>query len=215
MDRREAIKRVGFLMGGAVSLSTISGVLGGCQAGSATDPFVPQTLTSAQNDLVATLTEIIIPETDTPGAKAARVNEFIDVMLTDWYPAEEREQFMRGLATVDQRAQDLAGKPFMEATPEEQVAVMQVLEHEARPPAEPEAAAEDEETERDPEDVEETGAETTEAVPVDPPFFNTIKSMTLLGYYTSEIGASQELGYMPMGNYDGSVPYDEIGRAWS
>ena len=199
-------------MGGAVSLSTISGVLGGCQAGPATEAFVPQTLTPAQNDLVATLTEIIIPETDTPGAKAARVNEFIDVMLTEWYPAEERDQFLRGLATVDQRAQAVAGKPFMEASPEEQVAVMRALEQAARTPAEPE---EDEEAEREPMDVEETGPETADTAPPDPPFFNTIKSMTLFGYYTSEIGASQELGMMPLGSYDGSVPYSEIGRAWS
>jgi hypothetical protein len=200
-------------MGGANSLSAAKGVLRGCQAGPATEPFTQHVLTPVQNELVATLTEIIIPETDTPGARAARVNEFIDVMLAEWYPQEERDQFLRGLATVEQSAQDIAGVPFLEATFEEQVAVVDALEREAIQAAESSPDAEN--IVREPEDAEAVGQEDADELPLDPPFFNTLKSMTLLGYYTSEIGASQELGLMPMGRYDGSVPYAEIGRAWS
>ena len=101
MDRREALKRVGMLMGGALSASTIAGVMSGCQPGPATEPFVPETLTGGQNDLVTSITELIIPETDTPGARAARVHEFIDRMLSDWYEDDERDHFQAELATVD------------------------------------------------------------------------------------------------------------------
>ncbi|WP_243663404.1 gluconate 2-dehydrogenase subunit 3 family protein [Rhodothermus marinus] len=67
MDRREALKRLALLTGGALSMSTIAGVLGGCRAGSAPG-YRPQTLSSDQHELVATIAELIIPETDTPGA---------------------------------------------------------------------------------------------------------------------------------------------------
>ena len=66
------------------------------------------------------MTELIMPATDTPGAKAARVNEFIDVILTDWATAEEREEFLTGLAGVDTQSNKLYGKKFVEASPEQQ-----------------------------------------------------------------------------------------------
>jgi hypothetical protein len=48
------------------------------------------------------------------------------------------------------------------------------------------------------------------------PFFHTMKELTLLGYYTSQIGATQELKYAPVpGRFDGCVPFATVGRAWS
>ncbi|MFQ5572054.1 MAG: gluconate 2-dehydrogenase subunit 3 family protein [Rhodothermales bacterium] len=195
MDRREALRRISLLMGGTLSVSTVAGILGGCKAGPAGIPFTPQTFTPDQNELVITLTELIIPETDTPGAKAARVNEFIDLMITEWYSAEERDRFLAGVAEVDRRAQEAYGNAFIDATPEEQTALLAAMEEEAIDWAEAVAAG-------------TTGAQ-------DPPFFNMIKELTLSGYYTSEIGASVELRDMPFGTYDGAVPFEEIGRAWS
>jgi len=177
-------------------MPAVAGVLGGCRVeSSATGTFAPKTLTPAQNDLVATLGELIIPETDTPGARAARVNEFIDRMLTDWYAADDREQFLAGLATVDPKAQEVAGKPFMDLSADEQNQVLSAMEEEAA--------------------AWRTALQEGNGDPANPPFFNLIKQMTLFGYYTSEVGAAQELRVMPMGRYDGAVPYAEIGRAWS
>jgi len=56
------------------------------------------------------LTDLIIPETDTPGAKAALVNEFIDVILTEWAIDAERQNFLQGLAGIDNRARNCLGK---------------------------------------------------------------------------------------------------------
>ena len=103
MDRREALKRVGFLMGGTVSLSVASGVLSGCQAPAA-GGYTYQTLSAAQGELVATISELIIPETDTPGARAARVHEFADLMLTDWFDASDRDHFLAGAGHVEDLA---------------------------------------------------------------------------------------------------------------
>ncbi len=189
MDRREALKRVGVLMGGAVSASVVSGVLAGCRAGG-TASYTPQTLTTSQDELVATVAELIIPTTDTPGARTAGVHTFIDQMLTRIYTNEERDRFLAGLADLDARAQAGGSPTFLESTPEAQTAILQDLEAEARA-------------------ARASGAEEMS-------FFSVMKELTLVGYYTSEIGATQELKYVhTAGSYDGDVPLDEVGRAYS
>ena len=185
MDRRTALHRIGVLMGGAVSASTVAGVLGGCRAGTGANG--PRTLTDGRDELVATLAELIIPRTDTPGARDAGVHEFADNMLTDWYEAEETNRFLEGLREVERLA---GARAFVELDPEEQVEILTRMEEQA-------------------EAWRATGS------PGDPPFFVTIKSLTLFGYYTSEVGATLELRVNPMGVYEADVPYEQIGRAWA
>ena len=185
-------------MGGAVSLSTASGILGGCKVGPRSEPFVPKTLTSDQNELVTVVSELIIPETDTGGAQAARVNEFIDKMLTDWYREEDKQRFLTGLTELDVRAAKVDGKPFVQLSGEQQVQMLEELEAERVQWREMVMAKEG-----------EAGLGT-------PPFFEMMRELTIAGYYTSEIGASEELRHeMIFSSYEGDVPYDEIGRAWS
>ena len=97
---------------------------------------VLKTLNPHQNDTVTTIAEIIIPQTDTPGAKAARVNEFIDLILTEWYDDEEKSTFMTGLADVDSRTRDLYGKDFVECGEKQQVEILQALDDEVAAPVE-------------------------------------------------------------------------------
>ena len=76
MNRREALRHVGMLMGGTLSAGTIAGVLGGCSAEAPSGSFTARTLTRGRDETVAVMAELIIPETDTPGARAAKVHEF-------------------------------------------------------------------------------------------------------------------------------------------
>ena len=126
-------------------------------------------LTAPQNDLVVALTELIIPETATPGAKATLVNRFIDSVL-EGAPAKDRDNFVRGLAWMDSRSKALFGKDFLTSTPSEQTALLTRLSQGA-----------DRAT---PEAEDRPGVE----------FFRAIKSMTISGYYTTEVGLKQELG---------------------
>ena len=71
-----------------------------------------RTLNPQQNAMVTTISEIIIPQTNTPGAKAARVNEFIDLILTEWYDDEEKSIFLTGLTEVDTRTRGLVRQRF-------------------------------------------------------------------------------------------------------
>jgi hypothetical protein len=129
--------------------------------------WAPRTLTAHQNDLVVAVTELIIPETDTPGAKGANVNRFIDQVLTDAQPPV-RESFVRGLTWIDTRSRALfKAKDFLGASPEQQTTLLTRLSAEGNP------------------NQEET---------IGRDFFQAIKSMTINGYYTSEIGLRKELG---------------------
>lgn len=247
MNRRDALKRVAVLMGGTLSAGTVAGILGGCRVGPRETPYAFQALQPGQDELVATVAELIIPETDTPGARAAAVHEYIDMMLAEWYEPAERDHFLAGLADLDARAQAAYGVPFVEATPEQQTELLTLLEDEAIAYAEgrearvnldefgrevepgaPETVPTDEaasgeqtgEIQREPanqalqrEEVDEDLEALADAP--DTPFFDMIKQLTLAGYYTSEIGVTQELRDMPFGSYDGDVPFADVGRAWA
>lgn len=185
MNRRDALRDIGLLLGVAVTPRVARAVQAGFTAPAAGQAL--RALTATQAELVATLAEYIIPTTDTPGARAARVDAFIDALLADIFTAEERQRFLAGLADVDERARVAAGTTFLGCTARQQVAVLEALERPAQPVGEGQAA-----------------------------FFPWLKELTLVGYYTSEIGASQELLYVHVaGRYDGDVPYERVGRAYS
>lgn len=191
MNRREALKRLAFLTGGALSLSTASAVMGGCKIITG-DSFSPQTLTPGQNEMVTVISELIIPETDTPGAAEAGVNQFVDKMLTDWNTKEERDHFLKGLEGVNKVSDNDYGKKFLELHSQQQVELLKKLEEMAR--------------------ADKNGANNTEMNP----FFTQMKEYTLVGYYTSEIGASVELKYNHVaGYYEGCIPYSDVGRCWT
>jgi hypothetical protein len=134
---------------------------------------VLKTLNPQQNATVTTIAELIIPQTDTPGAKAARVNEFIDLILTEWYDEEEKSTFMSGLADIDSRTRDLYGKDFVNCVEKQQVEILQALDDEV--------AAREENTRR------------RRTHPPQKNFFFMMKQLTLVGYYTSQVGFEQEL----------------------
>jgi hypothetical protein len=128
--------------------------------------WAPRVLTARQNAAVVMLTELIIPETDTPGAKAAGVNRFIDGVLHE-AQAADRERFIRGLAWIDERSTALFGRAFADIDVAQQTTLLTPL-------------ADDTNT----DEGDRPGVE----------FFRAIKSMTITGYYTTEIGLRRELG---------------------
>jgi glucoside 3-dehydrogenase (cytochrome c) hitch-hiker subunit len=132
-----------------------------------------RTLNPHQNATITVMSELIIPQTDTPGAKAARVNEFIDVILTDWYEDGERANFLTGLADIDTRSQTLFTKDFVSASPEQQTQLLTELD-------------------KDVTRVQSTGRR-HQRNPGKEEFFVSMKQLTLVGYYTSQIGFEQEL----------------------
>ena len=230
IDRREALRRTALLLGGAISAPTLAAMLAGCEtppSGAGESGWTPRALSDVQGAQIATIAEHIIPATDTPGARAAGVHRFIDTMLAEYYSPEERSAFLAGLADVDAHARAAKGKPFLELSTREQHDVLALLDAEAYR-REPRAASNAAATAVRGQDAEQTRTEGATADqrkkdPVRPhpeprrqPFFRTMKELTLLGYYTSQIGATQELKYAQVpGRFEGCVPLSSIGRAWS
>jgi len=190
ISRREALQQVAMLLGGAISAPTVAGVLSSAtrRAWAASPQWAPRTLSPAQLELVATVAEHIIPQTGTSGARGAGVHRFVDTLLSDHYSTEERDRFLAGLADLDARAQSAQGKTFIACTPEQQLALLTAMDEAAYPPMRVDAA-------RPPETW----------------FFRRMKEVTLVGYYTSEIGASRELRVNPMGTYRGDISFPASG----
>jgi hypothetical protein len=154
-----------------------------------------RTLSPQQNAMVVTITDLIIPATDTPGAKAARVNEFIDVVLTEWADDTELQDFLNGLAGVDKRSNELFGKNFTAASVEQQTTLLLSMDDAAMAKH---AARRARHGNTIPEDRDKQ---------LQGNFWDVFKGITLHGYYTSEIGFTQEqnLQIIP-GAYHGCVP---------
>jgi len=192
MDRREALKTMGAAALAQLSASELfavaRGMHGQLQDVSKSGRYIFKSLDPEQNETVVVATELIMPETDTPGAKAARVNEFVDVMLTDWFTEEERDRFRRGVAELDRD-----DRRFVDLERDEQVERLTALENEAL------AHQRALETSRSPVAQAQS--------PAAQPFFAVMKWLTLWGYYTSEVGMNEELGYVVFpGSYDGCAP---------
>src|SRR5688572_14171205 len=130
MNRREVIERTAMILGYAITGPALAGVLSGCKA-TPEQTFVPEFFTGDQASLIAALTEIIIPRTDTPGAIDAGVPMFIDRMLKKVYPKESQEAFLKGLSDFDSGARKSYGKAFMDCSDEEKLSYFK-NQHDAR-----------------------------------------------------------------------------------
>lgn len=213
MNRRDAVQRVAFLMGGALSAPTMIAMLEGCKSNTATEAATSFAFSPDYKSLVSEIAEIIIPKTSTPGAKDAGVGPFIEMMLKDCYSAAQQEHVIKGLDALEEASKKAnGGKKFLESTPAQQTALLKSFE-----------AMSNEEAKKNETAKKIVDAETgltketkgkTEAPPT--PFFKIIKELTLLGYFTSEVGATQSLAYIAVpGKYEGCVKMTPGQKAWA
>ncbi|GAC1478762.1 MAG: lactose 3-dehydrogenase subunit gamma LacC [Gemmatimonadaceae bacterium] len=231
ITRRAAVKRAAMVLGGALSAPTLAAAFADHAGWKVAAGWTPLLLAAPDTALVATIAEHILPATDTPGARAAGVHRFIDAMLAHHYGAEERDRFLAGLHGVDVRAQRAHKKKFLACTSREQVALLTEMDRAAY--AKGGAVVKEEKKQGAPPQNPEVGPSSgtpTLGQPtvgdVDVPeavqkemssgwFFRRMKELTLVGYYTSEVGATRELHVNPMGRWKGDMPYAEAGRSWS
>jgi Gluconate 2-dehydrogenase subunit 3 len=154
-------------------------------------------LNAHQDATVTAMADQIIPATETPGAKAVRVNEFIDHIVADWFLDEERARFLSGVADVDVRTQNLFQKNFVDATSEQQLAILRSLGDDMA--AEANALASGPRGYRGSLPEPESN------------FYFVLRQLVLAGYFTSEAGFTQQLHeeIIP-GRFEGCVP---VGRS--
>lgn len=89
--------------------------------------WTPQLFDAHQNETVIALTELLIPATDTPGAKAALVNRHLDRQLHDG-PVEEQIRFLDGMAWLDGEAIRRHSEPFVRCSEPRQIALLEALD---------------------------------------------------------------------------------------
>ena len=207
MTRRDALQRVVMMMGGAV-------LAGGTRLEAYTfeDGALERAMaqgigrfTPADVALLDEIAETILPTTSTPGAKAATTGAFMALMVTDVYTDASQQVFRDGLTALDAACRALTSRAFMQATPAERLALLEILDREQRtamaervtirtrypPPAplEDEAPAH---------------------------YFRMMKELALLGYFTSEIGYTQAMRYIETpARFEPDVPLAPGDKSWA
>lgn len=229
MNRREAVKSVAFLMGGALSATTIGVFLEGCN--STSTKAKGSLFTDHQQKLITEVADIIIPTTGTPGAKAAGVGPFISIMVKDCYPDAAQKAFVKGLEDLEKQAEEAYKKGFMELSIAERNALLGKVRDAtvAASKAEKDNLNRLEQAEKDqqktnPADKAKSPVENSGNISIlpkdekktEPRFFEIIRDLTLLGYFTSEIGATQAYAFVEIpGRYDGCVDLKPGQRVWA
>lgn len=188
MDRRDAVKSVAILMGGMLSASTISVMLDSCNTQLKEGKGI--NFTDDEKNMINRIADIIIPKTDTPGAVDAGVPAFIVMMMQECYPDKDQQQFHAGLAAFDKLCKDQYGSRFLKLSPDKQETAVADL------------------------DKKVLGKQAMKDDNLN--FYRKCKELTLLGFFTSEPGATETLRYVQIpGRYDGCVPYQKGEKAWA
>lgn len=189
MNRRDALSRVALILGGTVLGA--NAFLEGCKPADkkvgADQPFSADDISYLDE-----IAETIIPATDTPGAKAAQVGTFMTVMVNDCYTTEDQKIFKEGLNLLNAASNKKFSKNFVSITPEQRKELLIEVDKEAK--------------------------DYMSSKKADDPkhYFRMMKELTLLGYFTSEPGATKALRYVAVpGKYEGCIPYKKGDRAWA
>jgi len=187
MNRRDAINRVGIILGGTIIGAEF--FVSGCKF---SDEKVKVKFTEEDVVFLNEVAETILPETSTPGAKSADVGRFMVVMVKDCYTPEDKEIFFKGMSLLDEESNKKYGKKFVAIEARQKHELFLRLDKEQK----------DYSKNKKPEDPAH--------------YFRMMKELTLLGYFTSEIGCKKALHYVQIpGRYDGCIPYKKGDKSWA
>ena len=177
MERRDAIARVALLIGGTLSAGTLATVLEGCKSGGGSTAGKNFAITPDHGEMIGEIAEMILPKTSTPGAKEAKVPEFIQFMLKECYKEDQQKSFFAGLDKLNEGTNG----NFMKATAEQKLALLK---------------------------SEDSAKEKSE-------FWKTMKDLTVLGYFTSEPGATKALEYLEVPTKYEGIKLQKGQKAWA
>jgi hypothetical protein len=207
ITRRDMIERVTLMLGGAA-------LVGGDELFAFTfDEIATRTamaqgtgqFSAADVALLDEIAETILPETSTPGAKAAKTGAFMALMVTSAYTERDRGVFRDGMTRLDDACKAATGASFMSATPPQRLALLDALDREQKTAMEQRA--------NPPRSRAPAAAPAPEA-PAH--YFRMMKELALLGYFTSEIGYTRAMRYIEApGRYDPCAPHQPGDRSWA
>ena len=180
MNRRQSLLALSAVSGHALFPEVLARFGRALAAPAETVPWRPELLSAAQGRLLEELVDTIIPATETPGARAARVHVFVDLVLKHCRNASEQAGFVKGLIALGEECRARYGTDFAATPTASREELLQRLE----------AAAD--------------------------PFVRSLKELTVLGYCTSEAGATKGLAYLAVpGEYRGCVDLTPGQKSWA
>jgi len=189
MNRREALSSVALLLGGTIVGSEF--FLSGCKP----ERKYGESMNLTPEDLafLDEVGETILPTTaSSPGAKAAKIGDFMKIYVSDCYEDKNQKIFLEGMKKLNEASKAKNDKSFLDASPEQRHDLLVALDKEQK----------DYTSKKKDEDPAH--------------YFRMMKELTLFGYFTSEIGATKALRYIAVpGHYDGCVPYKKGDKAWA
>jgi hypothetical protein len=209
MERREAVKYISILLGGAVIGA--DAFLTGCK----TKTGNPQEWNADDVAYLNEIGETILPRTSSPGAKDANVGQFMTVMVNDCYEAGDQKVFREGMDKLNDAADKKYSSKFMQLNPQQRHDLLVELDKEAKDYQKKVSAfnASEDAKERQ---ANEKGNLNYVRQHMSPHYFTMMKQLTMLGFFTSKPGMTQALRYEPVpGRYDGCVPYKKGEKAWA
>jgi hypothetical protein len=189
MDRRSVLKTVSILVGGAMSGGTIATIMSGCQPNTS-DGYQTFIFNNQEMNVLAEIVETILPATDTPGAKELMVHRFIDEALSKNYDETNQTKIKGTLAAINDECDKLHQKLFIDASTEERLSAISVLDKASF----------------EMKDQEEKH------------FFHEFKSLVLAGFFSTEVGQTQVLQHVAIpGKYEPCIPVNEAGngKTWA
>jgi hypothetical protein len=186
MHRREAIQYISILLGG--TLVGANTFIAGCKSATGDKKAFDEADITYLNEIG----ETILPATATPGAKAANVGQFMTVMVTDCYEEKDQKVFQEGMGKLNDFSNKKFDGEFMKLTPAQRHQVLVELDTEQK----------------------EFMKTKKEGEPAH--YFRMMKELTLLGYFTSEVGTKQARRHTPVpGKFEACIPYTKGDKAFA
>jgi hypothetical protein len=202
MNRRELLKMIAVVTGGAVIGSEF--LLEGCKNPSAT------TSLSFSDDDTAFLNEVaetILPATQSPGAKAAKVGQFMTVAVNDCYTDTDQKIFHDGMQKLKDACEKKYNTSFVKITPEQRHALLVDLDKEAK---DYQRKKNDFDKQQHEKELDEwtKGNSKFQKEQMPSHYFTMMKQLALWGFFTSKEGITEALKYVPVpGRFDACIDY--------
>ena len=194
MNRRQAVQQVAALLGGSV-LGAQLFIQSGCNpidTAKVAEAPAGTFFSADEITLLDEITETIIPRTDTPGAKDAKVAEFMNVMVRDCYTKDDQKIFKDGLKKLQQLCKEKYRADFLRIDAAQRKAFINFI------------------------NSEELTYSKNKKKEEPAHYFRMLRELTLLGFFTSETGATKTLRYVSVpGRYDACMPYTPEEKAWA
>ena len=206
MKRRRFLSSMAFLLPATIVSSEF--IFSSCKSDVKEEYFTDENI-----KLLDEIGETIIPATSTsPGAKAARIGEFLKVYVIDCYTPDEQNIFWTGITKIKNLSKRKYGKSFPELTVSQRQGILKEIKNESQ-----ESAKTKNKSIAGSGDAVQTGK--AQANTIDDSgshFYSMFKYLTLFGFFTSQPGATQALRYVQTpGSYQGNVPYKKGDKAWA